>query len=198
LNYKTKKSKGPLIGLFAGIIIFSSSFWGINYALNDSYNMLKYMLLIPAYLFFALFVLVITGALFLSYQIDANGLRIKWGVLSIRIPWQDIEEVNIVEGKSNFFSILGVSWPGYMVGIYTAKGLGPIKMYATHPERGFIYLKTKRGYYGLTPDNFDLQDEIVKNTGLTVNRIDMNNIPPEIKGNIITEDRFYQLLLKCY
>jgi len=195
MEYYPKKSYGTLLGLVMGILIFGFCLWGIGYSLGDADRTLKMMLYIPAYFFLGIYLIVLSGSFNLSYRVNEEKLIVKWGFISLHIPWEDIDHVIQVKGKSNLFSILGMSWPGYIVGLYTAKGLGPVRMYATQPQEGFIYLKTHKGFFGLTPEDSKMIDVIASKAGKTIEIVDMGEIPDEIKGRSMHEDRFYRLLL---
>jgi hypothetical protein len=187
-------SKAFWLGLVFGGIIFGFVFWGIDYSLGPEDEALKLALILPAYFFAGIFVFLLLGSYAIQYQIKNDVLLIKWGFRTIRIPLETINEIIQVTGKSNMFSILGVSWPGYMVGLYQVKGLGPVRMYATQPQQGFVYLKTSRGFFGLTPVNDNLINKIAECTEKEITVVDMDSMPEEIKGKSMQEDGFYRLL----
>ncbi|MGR6836011.1 PH domain-containing protein [Syntrophomonas erecta] len=194
MDYPVEKSYGAWIGILLGIFIFGFTFWGIDYSLGPSQQTLRTALLIPAYVFLAVYIILIVGALSMGYRTESNHLAIKWGLRTIRVPWSDINEIIKVTGKSNLFSILGASWPGYMIGLYSIKGLGPARMYATHPQKGFIYLKTERGFFGITPQDQTLIGEIAQRSGKEITIVNMDQVPVEVKGKSMQEDNFYRLL----
>ncbi len=195
MKYYPRKSYGILFGLIMGVLVFGFCLWGIGYSLGEDDEVLKVMLFIPAYFFLGIYIIVLLGSLNLSYRINENNLIIKWGIMSIKIPWDKIDSVVKVKGRTNLFSILGVSWPGYIVGLYTAKGLGPVRIYGTRIKEGFIYLKTGKGYFGITPEDNEIIDIIASKAGKSVETVDMQEIPEEIKGTSMQEDNFYRILL---
>jgi hypothetical protein len=194
LTIKAMPSKAFWLGLVFGGIIFGFVFWGIDYSLGPEDEALKIALILPAYFFAGIFVFLLLGSYTIQYRIENDVLLIKWGIRTIRIPLETVNEIIQVTGKSNMFSILGVSWPGYMVGLYQIKGLGPVRMYATQPQQGFVYLKTSVGFFGLTPVNDNLINKIVECTEKEIIVVDMDSMPEEIKGKSIQEDGFYRLL----
>jgi hypothetical protein len=194
LTIKAMPSKAFWLGLVFGGIIFGFVFWGIDYSLGPEDEALKIALILPAYFFAGIFVFLLLGSYAIQYRIENDVLLIKWGIRTIRIPLETVNEIIKVTGKSNMFSILGVSWPGYMVGLYQIKGLGPVRMYATQPQQGFVYLKTSVGFFGLTPVNDNLINKIVECTEKEIIVVDMDSMPEEIKGKSIQEDGFYRLL----
>lgn len=197
--FKLQKTFGILFALIMGGIVFGFVFWGINYALLEpKYATLKLMLIIPAYLFLAVYAYLFLSSLNMAYKADEEGFHIKWGIRKISIPWEEIEHVIHVKGKSNLYSVFGTSWPGHMIGLFVARGLGSVRMFATHPLKGFVYLKSSRGFYGLTPVEKDLPvmlDKISEKTGHTIKVMDMDLLDPEVKGQSMHDDSFYKILL---
>lgn len=194
MKIKAMPSKAFWLGLIFGGIIFGFVFWGINYSLGSGDEALKMALLLPAYLFAGIFIVLLIGSLKLKYQVEEDHLLIYWGIRTIKVPFHEINEIIQVNGRANLYSILGASWPGYMVGLYSAKGLGPVRMYATQPYRGFVYLKTNLGFFGLTPVDDTLIQTIAQRTEKEITIIDMDKMPEETKGKSMQEDRFYRLL----
>src|SRR5665647_1292323 len=139
--YRPKKAYGGWLGLIVGVLVFGFIIWGINFALDDSERTLKILLYIPTYLFLFIYVYLILGVFNLGYKIEKDALVIIWGLYKKRITWEQFDEIIDVKGPVNFCPFLAASWPGYMVGLYSAKGLGSILMFATHTREGFICLK---------------------------------------------------------
>lgn len=196
MNFEASKSKGFIVGLSMGVLIFGFIIWGIGFSLTNNDRALKLLLYIPTYLFLILYTYLLLGATNLRYILLDNRMVINWGTRKIQIKWDEITEIIKVEGKSNMFSILGISWPGYMIGLYSAKGLGLARMYATNPHQGFIYLKTEKGLFGITPENADLAELIAEKTNKPVETVKMDLIDKDVKGTSLQDDFFYRLLLK--
>lgn len=196
MEYRAQKSYASWTGMFLGAIIFSFCIWGIQYSLGPEDFILKVMLYIPIYIVMAGFIVLLIGSFNLGYKIDDNFLIIYWGLKTIRIPWDSVEEVIQVRGQCNMCSIFGASWPGYMAGIYQIKGLGSVRMFATYTDNGFIYVKTSRGYFGLTPADDSMIDEIACRSTGEIITVDMDAVSEEIKGVPALNDKFYKLLLK--
>jgi hypothetical protein len=201
LNFKLKEfrvrakpTNAFWLGLLFGTVVFTLVFWGIDYSLGPGDEALRVALVLPAYLFAGIFIVLLVGSYAMDYRIKDDNLLICWGLRTIKIPLNEINEIIKVKGKSNLYSILGASWPGYMVGLYSAKGLGPVKMYATQPQQGFVYLKTNRGFFGLTPSNDALIDRIAEETEKEITFVDMDKMPAEIRGRSMQDDGFYRLL----
>lgn len=196
--FKLEKTKGILFALIMGTILFGFIFWGINYSLAEpKFSTLRLMLVIPAYLFLAVYAYLFLSSLNMAYKAEDDGLHITWGIRKIKIPWDEVEHIIHVKGKSNLYSVFGTSWPGHMIGLYIAKGLGSVRMYATHPAKGFVYLKSASGFFGLTPMEKDLPamlNLISEKTGHKVKTVDMDLMDEEIKGENMYDDPFYKIL----
>lgn len=196
MSYKPKKSYAFITGFLLGAGIFGFILWGISYSLGPEDQALKMALAIPAYAFLFIYIYLLIGAFTLGYEVNDRGFTIRWGFRSIQVKWEQVNNVIQVKGRSNLFSILGISWPGYMIGLYSAKGLGTVRMYATKPQEGFIYLKTENGFFGLTPEDAELIKVMAEKAQKPVEQLDMDALDPEIKGNNLKEDRFFNILYK--
>jgi len=62
-------SKAFWLGLILGGMIFGFIFWGINYSLGSGDEALKMALILPAYLFAGIFIVLLIGSFNLRYQI---------------------------------------------------------------------------------------------------------------------------------
>ncbi|HWQ75452.1 MAG TPA: PH domain-containing protein [Syntrophomonas sp.] len=191
--FKTVKSWGALYGIIAGIIIFGFSIWGINYSLGADDTALKVLLYIPTYLFLVVYIYLVLGTVRLHYVVNDDNFVLVWGVAKKHIAWDEIDEIIQIEGKSNIFPFLSMTWPGYIVGLFQIKGVGPVRMYGTHAKDGFLYLKTQRGFLGLTPQDGTLAKIIAEKTGKEIQILDMNTVPVEVKGHDMHTDRFFML-----
>lgn len=194
-----KKFWGIVFGVIMGLVVFSFSFWGIGFSLGPEDATLKLMLYLPAYLFLFIYAGILLSACNMNYSIEDNGLVITWGLRKILINWQDIDNIIQVEGKSNLYSLFGMSWPGYMIGLYAAKGLGTARMYATNPWKGFLYIKSSKGFYGITPED-EYRKELLKvmaeKSGKPVEKVNMDLMDPEVKGESMQDDNFYSILFR--
>lgn len=196
MNFAPKKSNGKWIGLLIVVTVFTFIIWGINYSLEPDDLAFRIVLYIPVYVFLMFFAHVLLGAFALTYKVRDELLIISLGVAKINVKWDNIDEIIQVKGKVNFFPLFSVNWPGYILGLFTAKGVGSVRMFATHTDEGFIYLKTKRGFFGITPQDPKLLDIIVEKSGKELQIIDMEEIPKEDKGKPASEDKFFSLLYK--
>ena len=193
MTYKRIKSIGTLYGLIFGILTFGFTIWGIGYSLGESDKVLKILLYIPTYLFMVIYFYLILGCFRLNYTVNDDAFVLTWGVAKKHIAWEDFDEIIEIKGHGNLFPFLAMAWPGYIVGLYELKGIGPVRMYGTHAIDGFLYIKTKRGFLGLTPQDGALAQAMAEKTGLEVKVINMDEIPVEQKGKDMHDDQFFKL-----
>lgn len=197
MEYRAKPGLGVWLTILLALFVFTLALWGINYSLSSEEKVLKIMLLAPTYLFIAAFAYLAIGAFNVSYRVSEKGLQIQWGVSVKTVPWKEVTHVIQIVGKSNLCSIIGADWPGYKVGLYLAKGIGPIRMYATHPEEGFIYIKSNVGFFGITPPaemRDDMLQYIAENAQKDIEIVDMDELSEETKGQSVRDDYTYRLL----
>lgn len=194
--FKCQKSHGALIGLAAGVIGFVFVFWGIDYSLGPEDLALKLALLLPAVLFAVTFSVLLFGAFNVRYIIEDDRLHIIWGIMHKTVAWSDFKEIFVVKGEANLFPFLSISWPGYIAGLYTMKGFGPVRMFGTRWEEGFVYLKTGQGFFGLTPQDDAFITTIAQKTGLAIEEINMDEVPKMVKGTSLKQDNIYSLYYK--
>lgn len=194
--YKTQKSYGAVIGLVAGLFGFAFIFWGINYSLGPEDLALKMALLLPSIIFAVAFCFLTFGAFNLKYIIEDDRLHMVWGIMHKSVPWSEFKELFVIKGEANLFPFLSVSWPGYIAGLYTMKGFGPVRMFGSTWEDGFVYLKTGLGFFGLTPENDAFIKAIAEKTGLAIEEIDMDQVPKAVKGTSLKEDNVFSLYYK--
>ncbi|MEA1961243.1 MAG: PH domain-containing protein [Bacillota bacterium] len=196
MRYHTKRAYGEWFGLMAGILVFGFVIWGINFSLGSDDEALKIMLYIPTYLFLVVYVYLMIGAFNLSYAVTDDCFTIRWGVQRKKVVWDEVTEIVRIKGTTNLYPFLGASWPGYIIGLYSIKALGPVRMYGTKTDNGFLYLKTQKGFFGLTPEDDNLAEVIAQKTAKEVQIVNMDEIPIEEKGTNINKDRFYNLYHK--
>jgi len=199
MDYRPRKSYGAWYGLIVGGVVFGICLWGINFSLGEEDRVLKLMLLIPAYLFLLAYIGFLVSAFGLGYKTGDKGLTIKAGFRRFTIPYDQINELIILEGHFNIFSMIGANWPGLKMGLFTVRGIGPVRLYSTRPSQGFLYIKSSQGLIGITPSDevySELLQTLEEKSGKTAIKFDIDSIPDEIKGENAREDNFFRLLLR--
>jgi len=193
MNFKPKKGGGALWGLLLGSGGFGTVIWAVHFSLvQPDERLLKWLLLTPSYLLAAVFFYLLLGAVLMNYKVDEGGITVTWGLRSIHVPWPDLTRVVRVTGRKNLGNLIGISWPGYMVGTYHLKGLAPVKMFATRTRDEVVVLETTRGYLGLTPaDASGFIAEVQRRSGKESEVLDTSDLSEEVMGNIASEDMVY-------
>ncbi|NLN86552.1 MAG: hypothetical protein GX133_02950 [Syntrophomonadaceae bacterium] len=195
--YKPKDSHGGLLGLVVGIIVFGFVIWGINFSLDEADKALKWMLLVPTFIFVIGYLYLLLGAFIMSYKVDEGAVTITAGLNKKRIPLAAIDEIIDVKGQANLFPFLGTAGKGYMFGLYSGRGLGSMKMSATYPEDGFVVLKTKQGVFGITPADSDgFIKDVAGKAGKGPQTIDMDEMDPEVYGKAMHKDENFALFMR--
>ena len=196
LKYKPVKTMGAVTGLVLGVLGFGSSIWAVNYALvQPDEQTLKLLLLVPIWLFAVFYAYILWGAFNLAYLVTDKGLTIRWASRAITIPWPEISGVVRVTGTKNLVNLTGVSWPGYMVGNYTLRGFGLVKMYASDFKGPLVIVQTPKGNFGLTPENEkQFLQEVAGKSQAEIQELDCNQLSPEVRGRLVSEDMTYMAL----
>ncbi len=194
--FKPQKSYGPWIGLLAGIIIFGFVFWGINYSLGPEDQILKILLLLPAVVFAFVGAYLVFGAFNTRYVIEDERLHLHWGIFHKTVAWSEFSEVIQIKGEATLFPFLSASWPGYIAGLYTMQGFGPVRIFGSKWEDGFVYMKTSRGFFGVTPGDDRFIQTIAEKTGLEIQEINMDEVPKHVKGTSLKNDNVFSMYYK--
>lgn len=98
----------------------------------------------------------------LSYEIDRNGLLIRWGATRQVIPLGAIEK--LVPGEAvGVPAVQGVSWWGHHVGSATIERIGDVLFYSTHqtPDQVLYVMTPERNYAISVEDRQDFAREIM-------------------------------------
>ena len=196
MTYKAKKGYGGWVGILLGLLIFGFIIWGINYSLDATDHTLKILLNVPTYLFLAVYVYLVLGAFTLGYKIEEDGMVIIWGLQRKKITWDLFDEIIELKGRVNLLPFLAVSWWGYVFGLFSVKPLGPVRMYASDTEGGFLYLKTRSGFFGITPADDTMMTALLNKTGKKLTSIDMDKMTEDEKGESIQDDSAFNLYYK--
>jgi hypothetical protein len=112
--------------------------------------------------FVGVFALLAVAALFgywthalltLSYDLNQEGLTIRWGLLRQFVPMGSIQR--FLPGREvRLPQVQGVNWWGYHVGRGAVEGVGETLFYSTHkPPWDVIYVITPGIAYAISPEN---------------------------------------------
>jgi len=128
----------------------------------------------------------------MKYITDERGLMIVWNNKRYRISWQEITEMHHSNSNLNFVNILGVSWPGYIAGMYIVKGIKTGKIFATD-NTNLLMISVGSHSFGITPTP-ELIHIISENTQVSIESVDYYDLPEEEIGPIANEDLPFLLL----
>ncbi|MDI6857923.1 MAG: PH domain-containing protein [Dehalococcoidia bacterium] len=86
----------------------------------------------------------------LRYELDRNGLAIKWGFIRQIVPLDKIEKLETAYSEA-VPKLEGLAWPGHQVGRSHIERFGDILFYATHrnPEE-LVYVVTAQQTYAVS------------------------------------------------
>ena len=146
--------RGMLIHFGAALVLFAfagGSFW---FAFQAAAVVWFVVLLILAILCVVLLVMVIYRMLALnkaSYQLERDGLRLRWGLRSEDIPLTDIEWVRPAN-QMGFHFPLPLFWlPGSILGKRTIEELGAVEYLASEPNQ-LLLVATPHVVYAISPE----------------------------------------------
>lgn len=186
--FKPAKFGGMILGLIIGIVFFGTVIWGGNYSLASEPG-LKWLILIPAYLLLVGFIYVYYGLLSLKYVITDDGLEVVWANKRYPVKWADVTEIVKATGRINLVNYLGVSWPGYIAGMYNLMGVGAGRIFGTG-IKDLLIIKTESGYLSITPSDAIL-DVVQKKSGKEITVLDLYDLPDSEIGKVMGEDLPY-------
>lgn len=94
-----------------------------------------------------------------SYGVEREGLRLQWGLRVEDIPMPDVMEVAPAEELDHPLPIPPWTWPGALVGVREAPGIGEVEFMASDSNR-ILVVHTPDKLYAISPEdpNAFLQD----------------------------------------
>jgi len=88
------------------------------------------------------------------YQLERDGLRLRWGLRFTDIPLSDIEWMRLAEEMQGLVKgsmpLPRLRWPGAVVGVRQVEGLGEVEYLASR-EAGLVLAATSRRIFALSP-----------------------------------------------
>jgi hypothetical protein len=89
----------------------------------------------------------------MSYKLGENGLAVNLGLSKRTIPYASIRSVEH-SNTTLLLRLFGASWPGFHWGLYKAKDVGNIWVYATKMKGDFIVIQLVNGKkIAISPEN---------------------------------------------
>lgn len=160
MTWRAKISPGVPLGLlFIGLVV-ALDFWLLDHLINHSIrvqqiNLLSFLMLVAVLVSIPLLILLIyqtLGCLTLRYNLDRNGLIIRWIGTQQCVPIRDIQR--IVSGHHFEGTIVhrrGLRWPGHERGVGMVPGIGRTRFLANRPLGDQLLLVAPGEAYGISP-----------------------------------------------
>lgn len=96
------------------------------------------------------------GLLRAGYQIDRDGLRLRWGLAVEQVPLADVLEVRLPEAESTgLLPGRGLWWPGCLVGTRMLDDLGRVEFFASTGPRGMVLVRLPDRWLAISPGDRD-------------------------------------------
>lgn len=186
--FKPAKAQGLLMGLIFGVVFFGTVILGGHYSLVDE-PALKWLILVPAYLLLVGYLYILAGLISMKYVISKDGIEIVWINKRYAAGWDEVSEIVHVTGRINLVNYLGISWPGYVAGMYNLMGVGATRLFGTDPKELLLF-KTPTGNLSLTPTK-EMFKAVQEQSGKEMAELDLYDLPDSEIGQVMGEDLPY-------
>jgi hypothetical protein len=113
------------------------------------------IILIVILFLIALFIYFLYALKTLSYQIDADSVKLKWGSACFNIPMSAILDARKITGPMVGFRTFGGSWPGCHFGFFRFRDYGQVEVYSTRLTGDLVLLRTTTQTYLISPEDVD-------------------------------------------
>jgi len=193
--FKPVSTFGGLIGIGAWLLLVAGLGWGLLFALAETSTVVRWMLLIPFFIFALGGLLVILFFFMQSYAVTGEGLVIRWGVYRKLIPWNAFKSIERVKGWPKTWPVFGISWTGYCAGAFNVTGLGVMTIFGTELEDRLIVLRTAMGIWGVTPaEPEEFLDMVQRRAHIVAQQVDLDAIEEAVLQPVPSEDNIYLAL----
>jgi hypothetical protein len=192
-RWSAAASPGGLIGLILTILsvmAFASAFMGLLdlFEIGVSDIVLFVALGISAFTTFILVYLLISYVT-MSYRIDAGELRIRWGLWSASIPYDQIESVepatDVLGEQATGWQAF---WPGYYVGTRNTD-IGTIRVVSTLPPRRQILVARSDGeIFAISPERPLLLMEELARVHYQFHAMESGSVPDVVAPQVFTQE----------
>lgn len=86
-----------------------------------------------------------------QYEVDREGLRLKWGFREVALPMQQITFVELAEDYLYELKFPRLQWPGAVTGQNTQEHLGKVEFLASE-KTGLVMVGTEKRVFIISPD----------------------------------------------
>ncbi|NPV57327.1 MAG: hypothetical protein HPY76_11745 [Anaerolineae bacterium] len=140
-----------------GAVLFLTGAGGILFVTalaQEAGNYFTLFLVLSILCFAPLPLLIYRGYALLQarYELERDGLRIRWGLRSDDIPLPEIEWVRPAAELGFHLPLPRARMPGAILGNRVVEGLGPVEFVASESDR-LLLIATSRRVYAISPDN---------------------------------------------
>jgi Bacterial PH domain len=96
------------------------------------------------------------GLLTASYQVDRDGIRLRWGLAVEQVALVDVAEVRVPDpGTMRLRPGSGIWWPGCVVGRRVVQDLGTVEFFASTGAAGMLLLRLHDRWVAISPGDRD-------------------------------------------
>ena len=138
------------------------------------------------------------GVLTARYQLDRDGLVVRWGLSLEQVPLAEVLEVRPPSpDEGPLRPGRGLWWPGCLIGRRTIEGLGEVEFFATSGTEGMLLVRVPDRWLAISPtdrDGFRQAYVDVVRMG-SLERIAGQRLRPDFLFNRVWADRWAQALV---
>jgi len=138
------------------------------------------------------------GVLTARYQLDRDGLLLRWGLSIERVPLADVLEVRPpAPDEGPLRPGRGLWWPGCLIGRRTIGDLGEVEFFATTGPEGMLLVRLPDRWLAISPSDRDgFRQAYVDAVRMgSLERIAGQRLRPDFLFNRVWADRWAQALV---
>lgn len=154
LVFEPDRSLGVLFHVFAILLLIGISAWGIWQAVHSAIGPLFLVYLLPALLSIFLIPLLsyrLYSLLGAYYQIERDGMRLRWGLRIEDIPMDNLVWINPDAELERDLPLPWLRWPGAVLGVRRTTHGETIEFLASRSRR-LVVIATQEKFYAISPN----------------------------------------------
>lgn len=155
ISFRPPRRRGLMFHITFIVVLGGASALTFLSGMNQKVGTYFVLLLLISLLLFAPLPWIIYRAYSLmraSYQLERDGLRLRWGLRAEDIPLTEIEWVRRASDLAANLSIPRLSFPGAVLGMVRTADLGPVE-YMASSMRTLVLIATPRRIYAISPED---------------------------------------------
>lgn len=153
--FRPPRRRGLIFQVGASLAFISAGGLAFWLSIDQQINLYFIGLLLISMIFLAPVPLIIYRAIALgraSYQLEREGLRLRWGLRAEDIPLQSIEWIRPIKELGFHLRLPRFSWPGALLGFASIRELGTVEFIAAEPEN-LLLIATSTRVFAISPAN---------------------------------------------